>query len=1018
MSKKIWLFLLILFLLTSSIYSQTSSSSINWASKRYVDSTFCAKNAASCIFLGNITFEGDVHIVGDAFNVSVTNYNVTGLMNIDNLYVREDALIEGLLTTNFTALIDGDTGGTDATLIINSDSNKYSCINLTEANNFGFSICNDGSGSNRFVISNFDTGFEYFTIDRDEGTINFYNETIMHGNMTISYMNATGTITAQEINVSYIGSILHNSGFDVRGDPWYFSGANMEFVEGIDVDRNANIDGNVTIGQTLYVEEWINAKNIIAREDITSPNYNNLSINDTGTEIIFSPVNAIGSGFFVDLNASFSGNVNVTGNITADNYFVGNYQLNSSHIIDHYTNGDSHSSKDTNNHIFNRGKTEEITVSLTGGLDVEWTAGEVYDASDFNFVITDAGSGTLTTDQHNYLKYTGSSTLELSTSTSSGNEILVATFSSWNGIINGYREHSLLSTSLADTRRGLRVAFPNRIIYGMSVSEDTDVTNDLDVSMDAGQLVKDGIEVKEPSAIDSRTTPLTRLFRSGGDWTNDTNAEIDTIQYNDGSDLVNIPNHKYVKAVFIFMNGKIGFVYPTAYFTVKADAENAPLPSLPEGLELIPKLTAIVYQQGDTDFDDTIWQDVRPGISEESFAGISDHGALSGLSDDDHTQYLLADGTRPLSDEWDVGNNLTNVSYFNLVNAPVQCSSGYAMVFWNGTVSVCTKVNGTQNSAGWNRSGTNVYLANTNDKVGIGTSTPLNELQVIGNGNFTGNLTVIRNATIGELTVLGKIQTNIISSIDTSLTLNTPDIYIGGTLDFGTNTITDEVMVGNWDFSSYALSGVSTLSLVTADFGVNTLDDGGWTGTFVVDGGLMQALEGFESRYAVPDGYSGGTANYVTDWESTTNCPSSISSIQTNLRMNPDSSATNGDIPQAWTINAIQSYKWSNGGDVTDAGTVRTLFNGDNSYTGTITNFRHFEVSAPLDITNGEITNLYGLDIADMTIGTEKNYAIRTGDGNVSIGGNVSIKGNITMQSTDGSVWNCGVSNSGVFSCN
>lgn len=34
-----------------------------------------------------------------------------------------------------------------------------------------------------------------------------------------------------------------------------------------------------------------------------------------------------------------------------------------------------------------------------------------------------------------------------------------------------------------------------------------------------------------------------------------------------------------------------------------------------------------------------------------------DHGSLSGLTDDDHTIYLLADGTRALSDDLDMGSN-------------------------------------------------------------------------------------------------------------------------------------------------------------------------------------------------------------------------------------------------------------------------------------------------------------------------------------------------------------------------
>jgi hypothetical protein len=46
-----------------------------------------------------------------------------------------------------------------------------------------------------------------------------------------------------------------------------------------------------------------------------------------------------------------------------------------------------------------------------------------------------------------------------------------------------------------------------------------------------------------------------------------------------------------------------------------------------------------------------------------SAIATSDHGGLSGLGDDDHAQYLLADGTRALAGAWDMGSqNLTNVN--------------------------------------------------------------------------------------------------------------------------------------------------------------------------------------------------------------------------------------------------------------------------------------------------------------------------------------------------------------------
>lgn len=37
-------------------------------------------------------------------------------------------------------------------------------------------------------------------------------------------------------------------------------------------------------------------------------------------------------------------------------------------------------------------------------------------------------------------------------------------------------------------------------------------------------------------------------------------------------------------------------------------------------------------------------------------AGLIDHGALAGLGDDDHTQYLLASGARELTGDWDIGD--------------------------------------------------------------------------------------------------------------------------------------------------------------------------------------------------------------------------------------------------------------------------------------------------------------------------------------------------------------------------
>jgi hypothetical protein len=66
-------------------------------------------------------------------------------------------------------------------------------------------------------------------------------------------------------------------------------------------------------------------------------------------------------------------------------------------------------------------------------------------------------------------------------------------------------------------------------------------------------------------------------------------------------------------------------------------------------------------------------------------AGFVDHGGLIGLADDDHTQYLLVDGTRAMSGTLDMADNaIGDVAYmdFNLVNGT---ASAEGRLVWNPT---------------------------------------------------------------------------------------------------------------------------------------------------------------------------------------------------------------------------------------------------------------------------------------------------------------------------------------------
>jgi hypothetical protein len=152
---------------------------------------------------------------------------------------------------------------------------------------------------------------------------------------------------------------------------------------------------------------------------------------------------------------------------------------------------------------------------------------------------------------------------------------------------------------------------------------------------------------------------MTRWYHSSGAWTTDTNAEIDTAQYDNGTDLTAVTANKYYKSLFFVVDNNIHWVYPREEFDTVAQAVVGDLPAMPPGVNSHPKSTALVLQGGAAAFPasgSSQWIDVRPIIGGASLTGVvSDHGELAGLTDDDHTQYLLADGTRGLSANWDAG---------------------------------------------------------------------------------------------------------------------------------------------------------------------------------------------------------------------------------------------------------------------------------------------------------------------------------------------------------------------------
>ena len=225
--KKIWILLLIIILLVLyNVFASESSSAFNYLTRSIGDKLYCSLYGTCNL---NTLTVGNLTVYGDYVNVSVVNYNITGELDL-----------EGNLSVYGDLIVDRD-GVEDSTLVLLADSNKDSCINLTEggASKTGFQICNDGSGTNEFVIRNSATGNELIVIDRDTGVINFYNDTVYHATL-----NVTGDLSGYALNMSFIFGALGVGGMDMRGDPWYLGGVDLEIDQNLLVG-NISMDGNL-----------------------------------------------------------------------------------------------------------------------------------------------------------------------------------------------------------------------------------------------------------------------------------------------------------------------------------------------------------------------------------------------------------------------------------------------------------------------------------------------------------------------------------------------------------------------------------------------------------------------------------------------------------------------------------------------------------------------------------------------------------------------------------------------------
>ena len=318
-----------------------------------------------------------------------------------------------------------------------------------------------------------------------------------------------------------------------------------------------------------------------------------------------------------------------------------------SDLVGHHTqDGGStvHTVHDYLDHLSSNWKIEGGVVTDDGGLDISWTAGNVYDhytANDVTYFAS--GSDTLTDDSINYLYYDTSAdphTMSVSITYPGDEDILIATVRCQNGDIWGILTNDDYNVTIEKIIEGLDAIFPISILNGMIASHNVTA---LAVDMSSGHAHRAIRHHFAPSAIDSTVTLLVRWYHTAGAWTSDTNALVDTANYDDGTNRVAIVANKYVKHSIYFAQNKLHFIYGDAYYTTVAQAIAASSPSLPTGLEGIPSIVDIVIQEGDTVFPDVNgdrWIDTRATVNGAGVTGgaVTSHLNLTDIGNNTHAQ--------------------------------------------------------------------------------------------------------------------------------------------------------------------------------------------------------------------------------------------------------------------------------------------------------------------------------------------------------------------------------------------
>jgi hypothetical protein len=371
-----------------------------------------------------------------------------------------------------------------------------------------------------------------------------------------------------------------------------------------------------------------------------------------------------------------------------------------------------------------------------------------------------------------------------------------------------------------------------------------------------------------------------------------TSNQVDNSNYDNGSGLSALTagyynrHALYVKSKISTLTGEYTDQTPEQYFLVLGTSnvsglsaiQNTASPEAPTQFsDIVVHISDIIVQQGSGSIVSIVDQRPLPSFAANTAASIvTVHGNLLGLSADDHTQYLLVNGSRAMTGDLSMGgNNITNV---NLVGGIVP--SGHASRHLpNGADPLSSAAPST------------IDLTNTTNSVGIANSfarsdhahatsyIPLNTAGGTMSGTLNGTSAVFNSITgtsISGTTIVGgtisAISTlsgnSIVAGTVTALTSSFSPV-VGGQMFTGNtavfNNITGTNITGS-TVNAQTITNTTSLTspLITATtVNATSLTGNTISGTTSIVGGVINALTSSFSPVVGGQIHTGTTAVFT-----------------------------------------------------------------------------------------------------------------------------------------------------------